>query len=107
MLRSAADPDGPLLRGVDTPVQLARRAMVDHPLAVVLGVCNATLSHLDVIPVLRAIRSELPVIVIAEEDSLDLERAVRQNAIFYYLVHPLQRREVRAVLRNLLRRARA
>jgi hypothetical protein len=46
------------------------------------------------------------VLVVADEDSLELERCVRQQGIFYYFVHPLQSPEVEAVLKNLLRRAR-
>ena len=74
-----------------------------RPLALVLGVGHDTLAHLDMIPLIRAVRRELPVILIAEDASLELERRARQHKIFYYLVHPIQRSEVRAVLEDLLR----
>jgi DNA-binding response OmpR family regulator len=85
--------------------EVARRAASGCPLALVLGIGRRSRTRLDVIPVFRAVRSELPVIVIADEDSLELERRARQAGIFYYLVHPLDSREVKAVLEDLLRHA--
>jgi DNA-binding response OmpR family regulator len=94
-------------------VSLSSRAEVVHhvatrrPVGVFLGVGDDTLAHLDVIPMLRAVGREPPVIVVAEKDSLDLERRARQQTIFYYLVHPIDLQEVEAVLDDLLRRANA
>jgi DNA-binding NtrC family response regulator len=103
VLRSASGPDGPALLTVDSPAMLAEHAIRRRPVAVILGVATRTLDHLDLIPVLRATRDNLPVIVIAEDDSLDLERSARQQSIFYYLVHPIDRSEVEAVLKDALR----
>ena len=103
VIRIAAEPDGSVVRAVDNPVMVAQYAMSQGPVAVVLGAGADTFDHLDVIPVIRAIKSDLPVIVVAAEDSLDLERTARQRGIFYYLVHPIDPSETRAVLRNILR----
>jgi DNA-binding response OmpR family regulator len=65
------------------------------------------MDHLDVIPMIRAVGKDPPVIVVAEEDSLDLERRARQHPVFYYLVHPLEQNEVKAVLDDVLRHANA
>jgi len=93
----------PSLRVLDDPGEFARRAVSQRPLAIVLGVGRDTLAHLDMIHVIRAVRRELPVILVAENASLELERRARQHKIFYYLVHPIQRSEVKAVLWDLLR----
>jgi DNA-binding NtrC family response regulator len=107
VLRSASGPNGPLLLTVDGAADLAEHAIRRHPAAVIIGVGTLTLHHLDLIPVLRAARQDLPVIVIAEDDSLEVERSARQKTIFYYLVHPLERAEVEAVLRDAMRCARS
>ena len=52
---------------------------------------------------IRVVRRELPVILIAEDASLELERRAREHKIFYYLVHPIERSEVEAVVEDLLR----
>ena len=93
----------PALRVMDDPGEFARHAVSHRPLAVVLGVGRGTLAHLDMIPLIRAVRRELPVILIAEDASLELERRARQHKIFYYLVHPIEGSEVKAVLKDLLR----
>ncbi len=105
VIREALGPDGPVLRSVSSPVKAAHHAVADRPLAFALGIGKNTLSHLDLIPVIRAVRSDLPVIVIAQDDSLELERAARRKGIFYYLVRPLEDGEVRAVFRDALRAA--
>jgi DNA-binding NtrC family response regulator len=103
VLRSAAGTNGPVLLTVDSATDLAEHAIRRCPAAVILGVATQTLHHLDLIPVLHAAREHLPVIVIAAEDSLVLERSARQKSIFYFLVHPIDRTEVEAVLKDLLR----
>jgi DNA-binding response OmpR family regulator len=107
VLRRASGPEGPVVRSVKSTAEFAHDALSRGPLAIILGVGERSLGNLDLISVIRAIRSELPVIVIAEEDSLEVERRVRQESIFYYLVHPVDRAEVGAVLNDLLRRERS
>ena len=91
------------LRVIDDPGEFARRAVAQTSFAVVLGIGQDSLSHLDLISVIRAVRDELPVILIADDASLELERRARQQKIFYYLIHPIERSEVEAVLRDLVR----
>lgn len=103
VLREASGREQLVIRALDSPVKLTEHVISHRPIAVLLGVRPETLSHLDVIEVLRAIGLETPVIVIAEEDSLELERRARQKGIFYYLVHPVDREEAEAVLKAATR----
>ncbi len=91
------------VRVIDDPGEFARQAVSQRPLAIVLGVRSNTITLLELISVIRAVRHELPVLVIAEDDSLEVERSARQKEIFYYLVHPVERLELEAVLQDLLR----
>ena len=91
------------LQVIDDPGEFARRAVSHRPLAVVLGVGSNTITLLEMISVIRAVRKDLPVLVIAEDGSLELERSARQKEIFYYLVHPVEKRELEAVLQDLMR----
>lgn len=104
VLERVCGPDGPTVRTVKSPLHMAHQAVTGRPVAVVLGIGRHTRARLDVIPVIRAVWKELPVIVIADEDSLSLEKAARQAGIFYYFVHPLEGSEVEAVLDGLLHR---
>jgi DNA-binding NtrC family response regulator len=103
VLKKAAGCIGSILRIVENPLELARCAGTSRAVAILLGVGRSNLEHLEMIPVIHAVRSDLPIIVLAEEDSLELERAARQKKIFYYLVHPLDSSEVKAVLEDVLR----
>lgn len=85
--------------------ELARGTVSRRPLAIVLGFEPAAGADLDTIEMIHAIHKTVPVIVVAKADSLDLERRARETRIFYYLVEPLQRDEVDAVIDDLLRLA--
>lgn len=104
VLQQAVGRAGPKVRSIEKPTEMAREAVKRLPLAVFLGLRKRDRARLQIIPVLRAAWKDLPVVVIADEGSLDLERRARQAGIFYYFVHPLRRTEVQAVLKDLLRR---
>jgi DNA-binding response OmpR family regulator len=106
VLERAVGSSGPSVRAIDKPAEMAREAVKRLPLAVFLGLRKHDRARLQIIPLLRAAWKELPVIVVADEGSLELERKARQAGIFYYFVHPLGHTEVQAVLKDLLRRAR-
>ena len=59
LLTETVGPMEPALRVTDDPREFARRALADRPFAVVLGVGRGTLSNLDMLPVIRAVRREL------------------------------------------------
>jgi len=104
-LRQASASNGPLVRDVDSAVAVAHHVVARRPAAVFIGIGKRSVKNLEVIPVIHTAREGLPVIVIADEDSLDLERRARSRSIFYYLVRPVNPVEVAAVLRDVLRRA--
>jgi DNA-binding NtrC family response regulator len=56
--------------------------------------------EVDYIPCLNRVDPKLPIIVISEHDSVELQRKVRRHRVFYYLLLPLNREEVRAVLQR-------
>ena len=106
MVRQASASVGPAVRVADNAVEVAHHVVARRPAAIFIGIGRSTLHNLDVIPVIHTAHAGLPIIVIADEDSLDLERRARKRPIFYYLVRPANQAEVAAVLKDVLRRAR-
>jgi DNA-binding NtrC family response regulator len=106
MLSRVCGGRGTELRSCGTPGEFARCAVAGRATAVVLGLGKKSIANLDVIQVIHAVKPQLPVIVIGEEDSLELERSARQKNIFYYLVHPIARAEVEAVWKDVERYSR-
>lgn len=102
---SASASSGAIVNAVDSAVAVAHNVVARRPAAVFIGIGRRRSENLEVIPVIHTAREGLPVIVIADEDSLDLERRARSRSIFYYLVHPVNPAEVAAVLKDVLRRA--
>lgn len=56
------------------------------------------------IQILRKIDPALPVIAIACNDSLELEKNARMAGIFYYLVKPLEANEIRMAVNNAIKK---
>lgn len=83
--------------------ELLRETVSRTPAAIVLGVQPGAFDELEAISVLHAMRARVPVIVVAREDSLELERKAREENIFYYLVEPIQTEELDAVIEDMLR----
>lgn len=83
--------------------ELLRETVSRTPAAIVLGVQPGAFDELEAISVLHAMRARVPVIVVAREDSLELERKAREENIFYYLVEPIQTEELNAVIEDMLR----
>jgi DNA-binding NtrC family response regulator len=64
----------------------------------VIGVSHESEEDLDFLPCLNQVDPWLPVIVVNDRDSLETQRKVRSNRVFYYLVGPFDRDEVREVI---------
>ena len=99
-------------RGVATLVansfaELLRDTVSRKPVGVVLGVRPSAIDELEAIGVLHAMRERVPVMIVAREDSLELERKAREGNIFYYLVEPIQTDELDAVIEDMLRYGRS
>jgi DNA-binding NtrC family response regulator len=59
--------------------------------------------EVDYLPCLNRVDPELPIIVISEHDSVELQRRIRRHRVYYYLLLPVDRDEIRAVLRGAVR----
>ncbi len=82
---------------------LARVA--ERPYAcVLLDLLLPGLSGLEVLAIIRGSYPRLPVVAMAEENSLELERRARIRRVFYYLVEATDREELRNVLASATHR---
>ncbi len=88
---------------IDSQVELVHQVVSRVPDAVVVGVGPGSEKECDVIGMIHAVKVDLPVIVIASADSIELERRARQAGIFYYVVEPPQEEELEAVIDDVLR----
>lgn len=72
--------------------------------AVILGMDIEGMSGVEVISIVNKIDTTLPIIAIATDDSLEAERRVRSEKIFYYFIKPINGKEMRAVIRDAIRK---
>jgi len=64
----------------------------------VIDVSRQSEGDLDYLSCLNQVDPWLPVIVVNDLDSLEMQRKIRSHRVFYYLVQPLDGDEVRAVI---------
>jgi len=75
--------------------------------SVVLSTAITGINLLEVIPIIKRINRNISIIVIADYSSLETEREVRTQNIFYYSVKPIHPSEMQEVLRNATGKGRA
>ena len=68
--------------------------------ACIIVVGRSSDREVDYIPCLNRVDPKLPIIVISEHDSVELQRRIRRHRVYYYLLLPINREEIRAVLRS-------
>lgn len=71
--------------------------------ACIIAVGQSAEREVDYIPCLNRVDPKLPIVVVSDHDSIELQRRVRRHRVFYYLLEPLDADELRAVLRSAVR----
>jgi DNA-binding NtrC family response regulator len=69
---------------------------------VLLGVHEEDPDGVEMIPLVHQIDRNLPVVVVGDGVSLDMERRVRLEKVFYYMVQPVDFDEMRQVVQRAL-----
>ncbi len=72
--------------------------------AVILGMDIEGMSGVEAISIINKIDTNLPIIAIASDDSLETERRIRSEKIFYYIIKPINGKEMKAVVRDAIRK---
>lgn len=85
----------------DRAVQHIRSGTFD---VLILGIHADDSDPLKAIPAIHRVDRSLPIIVVAEQASLDMERRARTERIFYYFVRPVNSEEMEEVVRQATRR---
>lgn len=89
------------------PFQAMEKLMTTNFKAAILMLQTDDRSWIESIPVFNNLLPHLPIIIVAESDSLETERLARRGRVFYYLLKPVDLRELTAVLRDASEKARA
>jgi DNA-binding NtrC family response regulator len=87
------------------PFQAMEKLMTTNFQAAILMLQAEDRSWIEFIPVFNSLLPRLPLIIVAEPESLETERLVRQGRIFYYLLKPVDMVEIKAVLRDASEKA--
>ena len=69
---------------------------------IVLGVHEGDHDGVDMIPLVHQISRDLPVVVVGDGGSLEMERRVRLEKVFYYMVQPVDFDEMKQVVQRAL-----
>ncbi|MBI1747058.1 MAG: response regulator [Acidobacteria bacterium] len=69
-------------------------------MVMIISIHSGESNWLDMIPLLNTLHPQLPVIVVTDDGSLETERIARRGRIFYYLMKPIEEKELKAVLRD-------
>lgn len=58
----------------------------------------------EVISMIRKINKKIPIVTVTDDDSIDTERKVRQEGVFFYFVKPLTLKDMKVVINSAIGR---
>ena len=86
----------------DSIKQTLHKVAFENYQVLIFGMDMGTAKGIETIAMINRIDKDLPIITITEQDSLERQREVRKEKIFYYLVRPIDKQEVVEVVREAL-----
>ncbi|RMF88629.1 MAG: response regulator [Nitrospinota bacterium] len=89
---------------VHSATEAIQRLLAKTFQAAIFSIPFRGIDALETLALIRQIAPSLPIIVLAEKDSLEIQRKVRQEKIFYYLIKPIDREELHDVLQAAIER---
>jgi len=92
--------EGYTVEAVNCPSEAIQRLLPGRYGVMVLGVHSEDAEGVGLIPMINRIDRQLPIIVIAADESLDLERRARSGKLFYYTVRPVDGGEIKEVIKE-------
>jgi DNA-binding NtrC family response regulator len=84
--------------------ELLQKLLCQNFEALILGAKIKGMDMLEVIPIVKLVDAGLPIIAVADSPSLETERRARMQNIFYYFVNPINMDEMKAVLREAIKK---
>lgn len=61
----------------------------------------------ELVPLMSRLNRKLPVLTVAQEDSVETQREIRRSRVFYHLTQPVDTGELKEALREALTRRQA
>ena len=98
---------GHTVEATNRPEDAIQRLLPKRFGVMILGLHSEEEGDVETIPVINRIDRQLPIIAIAGDDSLELERRARKGKLFYYAVRPIDIEEVKEVVNQALMRSRS
>lgn len=86
------------------PVEALNNLMSTSFETMLLGLNNRDQSFLELIPVVKKLQPTLPIIVIADGRSLEEQRTVQRQGVFYFLPRPIARKEMLSAVANAVQK---
>jgi DNA-binding NtrC family response regulator len=65
------------------------------------------ISTKELVHIIKMLDPDLPIIVAAEKESLEVEKEIRLAGIFYYMVKPFNQDEILSILHELLTKSKS
>ncbi len=104
-LRECLSPAPWELRTVEKHEEVIEMIRAGRADVLITGIDVLGMKAYDLIPEVKKLGSNIPIIVACADPSLDLARKIREFGIFFYLMEPFDPEEVRAAVRDAVRKA--
>lgn len=102
LLREVLAEEGYKVKTVESGIMAIKKSLKQTVDVLILDIHMAGMSGIGVIPILKKARPYLPIITITGDTSVETERKVRAEGIFYYFVKPFDLEEMKKAVKSAL-----
>ena len=69
-----------------------------------MGIEIAGMKGYEIIPIIKRVNPELPIIIMSADPSLEMAKKIREEEVFFYAMKPLDPEEIKLVVRCALKK---
>jgi len=102
LLQEALVREGYEVKTAESGVMAIKKVLKQNVDALILDIHIAGMTGIEVIPIIKKVNPYLPIITITGDTSLEIERKVRTEGIFYYFVKPFDLEKMKRVVKSAL-----
>jgi len=82
--------------------EVLEKALISRTSLIVVNLQTVNIPGCETISMIKKFTNSIPIITITDDDSIETERKVRQEGVFFYFVKPFKIKDIKAVINSAI-----
>lgn len=100
LLAAKLDKDGYQVETVQRVGDILEKVLTSQVSLIVMNL--QVIPDCEVIPMIRKINKNIPIITVTDDDSIEMEKRVRQEGVFFYFVKPFTIEDMKTAIKSAI-----